>query len=145
MHLPGLWREIVPLPGDDLSQTDTEREVEVGAVILAPGFRPFDPVQKPEYGYERYPNVLTSLEFERLLSATGPCGGKVKRPSDNADPEKIAWIQCVGSRDAGIGREYCSSICCMQATKQAMIAREHDPRGCRHHLFSGPEGPGQGF
>ena len=62
------------------------------------------------------------------LSATGPCGGKVKRPSDNAEPQKIAWIQCVGSRDAGIGREYCSSICCMQATKQAMIAREHDPR-----------------
>ena len=84
-------------------------------------------MEKPEYGYQRYPNVLTSLEFERLLSATGPCGGKVKRPSDNAEPQKIAWIQCVGSRDAAIGREYCSSICCMQATKQAMISREHDP------------------
>jgi heterodisulfide reductase subunit A len=137
--------KLCPSQAVDLSQTDTEREVEVGAVILAPGFRPFDPLEKPEYGYERYPNVLTSLEFERLLSATGPCGGKVKRPSDNADPQKIAWIQCVGSRDAGIGREYCSSICCMQATKQAMIAREHDPRVAATIFFLDLRAQGKGF
>jgi heterodisulfide reductase subunit A len=137
--------KLCPSQAVDLSQTDEDREVEVGAVILAPGFRPFDALQKPEYGYERYPNVLTSLEFERLLSATGPCGGKVKRPSDSAEPQKIAWIQCVGSRDAGIGREYCSSICCMQATKQAMIAQEHDPRVSATIFFLDLRAQGKGF
>ncbi|MCJ7818967.1 MAG: FAD-dependent oxidoreductase [Syntrophales bacterium] len=137
--------KLCPSQAVDLSLTDTDREVEVGAIILAPGFRPFDPLQKPEYGYERYPNVLTSLEFERLLSATGPSGGKVKRPSDNAEPQKIAWIQCVGSRDAGIGREYCSSICCMQATKQAMLSREHDPGVAATIFFLDLRAQGKGF
>ncbi|MGA8571645.1 MAG: FAD-dependent oxidoreductase [Desulfobaccales bacterium] len=102
------------------------RQLEVGAMILAPGFRPFDAGEKPEYGYGRYPNVVTSLQFERLLSATGPYEGHVLRPSDGAPPRKVAWIQCVGSRDASCGREYCSYVCCMYATKQAIIAREHD-------------------
>ncbi|MHB8066944.1 MAG: FAD-dependent oxidoreductase [Desulfobaccales bacterium] len=102
------------------------RQLEVGAMILAPGFRPFDAAQKPEYGFGRYPNVVTSLQFERTLSATGPFGGHVQRPSDNRAPRKVAWIQCVGSRDAACGREYCSYVCCMYATKQAIIAREHD-------------------
>ncbi len=137
--------KLCPAQAVDFSQTDEDREVEVGAIILAPGFRPFDALEKPEYGYERYPNVLNSLEFERLLSATGPCGGKVKRPSDNAEPKKIAWIQCVGSRDAGIGREYCSSICCMQATKQAMIAREHDPGVEATIFFLDLRAQGKGF
>ncbi len=102
------------------------RQLEVGALILAPGFRPFDAAQKPEYGFGRYPNVITSLQFERLLSATGPTGGHVLRPSDGQAPQKVAWIQCVGSRDASCGREYCSYVCCMYATKQAIIAQEHD-------------------
>ncbi|MGD0828479.1 MAG: FAD-dependent oxidoreductase, partial [Desulfobaccales bacterium] len=102
------------------------RQIEVGAMILAPGFRPFDAGEKPEYGYGRYPNVVTSLQFERILSATGPYDGHVRRPSDGAPPRKAAWIQCIGSRDASCGREYCSYVCCMYATKQAIIAREHD-------------------
>jgi heterodisulfide reductase subunit A len=137
--------KICPAQAVNLSQADEDREVEVGAVILAPGFKPFDALQKPEYGYERYPNVLNSLEFERLLSATGPCGGKVRRPSDSTEPGRIAWIQCVGSRDAGIGREYCSSVCCMQATKQAMIAREHDPRVEATIFFLDLRAQGKGF
>jgi heterodisulfide reductase subunit A-like polyferredoxin len=111
----------------DHKQKAQTRTLNVGAVILAPGFRPYDARLKPEYGYGRYPNVLTSLEFERMLSATGPFDGKVKRPSDGAAPRKVAWIQCVGSRDASIGREYCSYVCCMYAAKQAIIAKEHDP------------------
>ncbi|MEJ5330177.1 MAG: FAD-dependent oxidoreductase [Desulfobaccales bacterium] len=103
------------------------RELEVGALILAPGFRPFEADQKAEYGFGRYPNVVTSLQFERLLSATGPTGGHVVRPSDHQAPRKVAWIQCVGSRDASLNREYCSYVCCMYATKQAIIAKEHDP------------------
>ncbi len=109
-------------------QKPETRQLAVGAIILAPGFRPFDARLKPEYGYGRYPNVVTALEFERILSATGPCLGHVQRPSDGKAPQKVAWIQCVGSRDATLGREYCSYACCMYATKQAIIAREHDHR-----------------
>jgi heterodisulfide reductase subunit A-like polyferredoxin len=110
----------------DHQQQPRTETLEVGALILSPGFRPFDARQKPEYGYGRYPNVITALEFERELSATGPFGGHVQRPSDRQAPKKVAWIQCVGSRDASIGREYCSYVCCMYAAKQSIIAREHD-------------------
>ncbi len=99
--------------------------LQVGAVIASPGFEIFDARLKEEYGYGRYPNVLTSLEFERVLSASGPFGGHVQRPSDGREPKRVAWIQCVGSRDASINREYCSYVCCMYATKQAIIAKEH--------------------
>ncbi len=126
-------------------QQPRTQTLEVGAVILAPGFRTFDAKLKPEYGYGRYPNVITSLEFERLLSATGPCAGHVKRPSDQADPQKIAWIQCVGSRDASIGREYCSYVCCMYAAKQSIIAKEHDPRVSPTIFFIDFRAQGKGF
>ncbi|MBU2608351.1 MAG: FAD-dependent oxidoreductase [Chloroflexi bacterium] len=103
-----------------------EEEIEVGSVLLAPGFDPFDATIKGEYGYGRIPNVVTSMEFERILSASGPYLGQVMRPSDGRHPVKIAWIQCVGSRDETCGRDYCSSVCCMYATKEAIIAKEHD-------------------
>jgi heterodisulfide reductase subunit A len=109
----------------DFTQQDQIQGIEVGAAILAPGFEQFDPNLKPELGYGRYPNVVSSLQFERILSASGPYLGKVLRPSDGRAPEKIAWIQCVGSREAG--RDYCSSVCCMYATKEAIIAKEHEP------------------
>lgn len=102
-----------------------ELEVEVGSVVLAPGFEPFDATLKGEFGYGRMPNVVTSMEFERILSASGPFQGQVLRPSDGRHAMKIAWIQCVGSRDETCGRDYCSSVCCMYATKEAIIAREH--------------------
>lgn len=104
-----------------------ELELPVVGVILAPGFKTFDPRLKQEYGYGRYANVMTSLEFERLLAASGPTNGEIRCPKDGSHPKKIAWIQCVGSRDASIGRDYCSSVCCMQAMKQAMVAKDHDP------------------
>ncbi len=110
----------------DHSMQPRTRQLEVGAMILAPGFRPFDAGLKPEYGWGRYPNVVTSLQFERFLSATGPYDGHVLRPGDGKPPRRVAWIQCVGSRDASCGREYCSYVCCMYATKQAIIAQEHD-------------------
>jgi heterodisulfide reductase subunit A len=114
-----------PAEAIDFSQKPKERHLNVGAIILAPGFDTFQAELKGEYGYGRYPNVLTSLDFERVLSASGPYQGHVQRPSDAREPGKIAWIQCVGSRDASLGREYCSSVCCMYATKQAIIAKEH--------------------
>ncbi len=103
-------------------------EIAVGAVILAPGFEEFDARVKSEYGYGRLADVVTSIEFERLLSASGPFGGHLQRPSDGAEPVKVAWLQCVGSRDTSVDRGYCSSVCCMYATKQAVIAKEHDAK-----------------
>jgi len=107
-------------------QRDKVLELDVGAVILAPGYELFEAELKGEYGYGVYPNVVTSLEFERLLSATGPTKGALRRPSDGKHPHRIAFLQCVGSRDTAGGAEYCSSICCMYSTKEAIIAREHD-------------------
>ncbi len=104
------------------------RRFEVGSVILSPGYEVFDAARRGEFGYGVYPNVMTSLEFERLLSASGPTSGEIRRPSDDTHPKRIAWIQCVGSRDVTCQRDACSSICCMYATKEAVIAREHDKR-----------------
>jgi heterodisulfide reductase subunit A len=106
---------------------DEKIEIEVGSIILSPGFDEFSPALKTEYGYGRFPNVVSSIEFERFLSASGPFKGQILRPSDDTHPKKIAWIQCVGSRDPHIGKGYCSSVCCMYATKEAVIAKEHAP------------------
>ncbi len=109
------------------AQKDEMLNLTTGAVILAGGFETFDAAQKGEYGHGRWPNVITSLEYERILSAAGPFQGRIQRLSDGETPSRIAWIQCVGSRDKHIGQEYCSAVCCMSATKQAMITREHAP------------------
>lgn len=106
---------------------DREYELRVGAVILCPGYDLLDPSAYSEYGYGIHPNVVTSMQFERILSASGPYEGHVLRPSDNKEPRRIAFIQCVGSRDVSRGAEYCSSVCCMHSTKQALLAREHIP------------------
>jgi len=109
----------------DFKQKPYELEVEVGAVIIASGYEVFDARLKGEFGYGVFANVITSLEFERLISASGPYFGHIQRPSDNQPPKKIAWIQCVGSRDRRLNRGYCSSVCCMYATKEAILAKEH--------------------
>jgi len=100
-------------------------ELSVGALILAPGYQTYRPELSTEYGLGRYPNVVTSMQFERILSASGPCSGHVERPSDHATPRRIAFLQCVGSRDQN--HDYCSSVCCMAATKEAVMAKEHEP------------------
>jgi heterodisulfide reductase subunit A len=123
----GTCQEVCKANAIVYSEKDEDVELSVGAIILAPGFEEFDPTLKSEYGYSRYPNVVSSIEFERILSATGPYGGTVLRPSDGDLPRKIAFIQCVGSRDAKLGNNYCSSACCMYAIKEAVIAREHNP------------------
>lgn len=105
---------------------ETETTIDIGSVIFSPGIEVFDAGRRGEFGYGQYNNVVTSIEFERLLSASGPTSGAVERPGDGKHPKKIAWIQCVGSRDHSCDRDYCSSVCCMYATKEAFIAREHD-------------------
>jgi len=106
-------------------QEDEIVTLDTGALILAGGFEPFDARRKGEYGYGRWPNVITSLEYERILSAAGPFQGHIQRLSDGKIPRRIAWIQCVGSRDSHMGNDYCSAVCCMSAIKQAMITKEH--------------------
>jgi heterodisulfide reductase subunit A len=108
-------------------QKPEELEVEVGAIILATGYRVFDTSKKADYGHGKYDNVVTGLTLERLLSASGPTGGHVVRPSDGKIPKKIAYLQCVGSRDPSIGNSYCSRVCCMYALKQARLLKEHVP------------------
>jgi len=109
---------------------DITRDLNVGSVIIAAGTKPFDPSGLDDiYMYKRSPNVMTSLEFERILSAGGPTMGHLVRPSDEKEPEKIAWLQCIGSRDNNrCGNGYCSSVCCMYAIKDAMIAKEHSAK-----------------
>jgi len=111
----------------DHCMKDRTIELEVGSVILTPGFTEFAAEKKGEFGFGRYPNVLTSVQFERMLSASGPFEGHVIRPSDGKPARRIAWIQCVGSRDTRCGNEYCSSVCCMVSTKQALVAADHQP------------------
>jgi heterodisulfide reductase subunit A-like polyferredoxin len=109
----------------DHNMTEKTVELEVGAVVLTPGFEEFDARRKGEFGWGRYQNVVTSVQFERMLSAAGPFQGHVLRLSDGREAKNIAWIQCVGSRDSKCGNDYCSSVCCMASTKQAMVAADH--------------------
>ncbi|MFW9900327.1 MAG: FAD-dependent oxidoreductase [Candidatus Thorarchaeota archaeon] len=109
----------------DFDQKDEEIELNVGSIIVATGYDIFDPKSLESLGYGRYSNVVTALEFERLICASGPLGGHLTRPSDKNEPKKLAFINCVGSRDIK-NNPYCSSCCCMYTTKEAMIAYEHD-------------------
>jgi len=125
----GLCAEVCAVHAVDYAQQPKQEAVRVGAVVLAAGFDDLPGDIRPEYGWGRFPNVVTSPQFERILSASGPYAGEVLRPSDGKRPARIAWLQCVGSRDEHRGRGYCSSVCCTYATKEAVIAKEHLGRG----------------
>ena len=127
-----LCERVCPAKAVDFDQQPETIKINVGSVILSPGFQEFDPRLKSEYGYRRFLNVVSSIEFERMMNASGPYGGKIIRPSDGKIPRKVAFIQCVGSRDAQLGNNYCSAACCMYAIKEAVIAKEHSssPLGC---------------
>ncbi|MDR0882553.1 MAG: FAD-dependent oxidoreductase [Candidatus Adiutrix sp.] len=122
----GSCQKVCPAKAVDYEQKAEEITLGVGAVILAPGFTPYKPKDFETYRYADNPNVMTALEFERLLGATGPSMGHVVRSSDHKEPESIAFLQCVGSRDVNrADNGYCSSVCCMYAIKEAIIAKEH--------------------
>jgi len=107
-------------------ETEDNITLNVGSVILTAGMKAFDPSNLDNFQHSNFPNVITSLEFERILSAGGPTTGHVTRPSDGKEPKKIAWLQCVGSRDLNrCDNQYCSSVCCMYAVKEAVLAKEH--------------------
>jgi heterodisulfide reductase subunit A len=123
----GICQEICEAQAIDYEQKAQSLKINAGALVLTSGVKLFDANRKKEYGYDRYDNVITSIEFERILSSSGPTAGEVLRPSDGRPPKKIAFIQCTGSRDPSVGNEFCSSVCCMYSIKEAAIAKEHDP------------------
>jgi heterodisulfide reductase subunit A len=118
----GLCVDVCPTDAINLDDQPWEETIQVGAIILAMGYNLTDPYELAEYGYGRYPNVVHSMQYERYVSRSGPTEGLLLRPSDNKPPRKIAWLQCIGSRDQK--HPYCSSICCMYATKEAVLAKE---------------------
>lgn len=124
----GICSQVCTNNAIDFNQRPQKKEIKVGAIILAPGYETFDPSKRNDYGYGRYQNVVTSLDFERLLCSTGPFEGEIRRPSDHRHPHKIAWIHCVGSRQVTPGgNSYCSAVCCTYTQKQVILAKDHDP------------------
>jgi heterodisulfide reductase subunit A2 len=122
----GACKKICPTDAINFDDTAEQLKLNVGSIIVTAGFKTFDPTVFDNYQHAKLPDVVTSMEFERILSAGGPTTGHVKRPSDGKEPAKIAWLQCVGSRDLNkCDNEYCSSVCCMYAIKEAVIAKEH--------------------
>ncbi len=129
----------------DYEQKDEEKEISVGAVIVTTGFDPFDAKKITSLHFGEFPNVVTTLQFERLLNASGPTGGEVIRPSDQKHPKKIAFLQCVGSRNPVLERNYCSAACCMYAIKEAIMAKEHDPNVDAYIYYMDIRAFGKGF
>ncbi len=134
----------------DFEQEDEIVEVDVGTVIVATGFDVFDAKRKPEYGYEDNDNVITGLEFERMVSASGPTDGHIllgrdKKGEGGWEPKKVAFIHCVGSRDESVGNEYCSRVCCMYLAKQAHLIREKLPDAEINVFYMDMRAYGKGF
>ena len=123
----GLCVQACPSDAVEFDQKAEEIDMNVGAIIVATGYELFDPHRKEEYGYGVYSDVLTNMELERLLNASGPTRGKVVCPSSKKTPSKVAFIQCVGSRDESVGNPYCSRVCCMSAMKNAQLLKERYP------------------
>lgn len=125
---------------------DMEDEIvveDVGAIVTATGYDLFDHTRYTEYGGGRYPDVITSLQYERLLSASGPTGGHVRRPSDGREPKTVVFIQCVGSRDRSVDRPYCSGFCCMYTAKQAVLTKDHIPDSRSYVFYMDIRAPGK--
>jgi len=139
-----LCESACPRDAIDFEQQDEEQELKVGAVVVATGFDPLDPTGLTQYGYGRHENVISALEYERLICASGPTGGHVNKPSDGGPVKSIAFIQCVGSRDLD-NYPYCSSVCCMHATKEAILANEHDPDVSSYIFYMDMRAAGKGF
>jgi heterodisulfide reductase subunit A len=143
----GLCEKVCPAGAVNMEQKPEENELSVGAIIVATGFDMFDPSAISHFGYGRFKNVITGMELERLLCASGPTGGHLIRPSDGKIPRSIAFIQCVGSRDrrGWIAHSYCSSICCKYAVKDAVLIKEHEPNSLVTIFYIDMRAFGKGF
>jgi heterodisulfide reductase subunit A len=129
----------------DLTERDRIRSLDVGAIVVATGIDIFDARRFPEYGYGRYPDVITNLQFERLCNASGPTGGRLVRPSDGKTPQSVVFIQCVGSRDRARGAEYCSKVCCMISAKQLSIFKHFNHEGQAYVFYIDNRTGGKGY
>jgi len=129
----------------DLHMQDEIVELNVGTIIVATGMSVFDPTPLDEYGYTRFPNVVTSMELERLICGSGPTQGSLVRPSDQRTPKRIGFIQCVGSRTENRGNPYCSNVCCMNTVKDSLLIKEHDPEAEIYVFYMDIRAFGKGF
>ena len=129
----------------DFHMSDQTLHERVGTIVVATGLTPYDPRILDEYGYSRFPDVLTSLEFERLVNAGGPTGGELVRPSDRRRPAAVGFIQCVGSRTARRGKSYCSNVCCMNTVKSTLVLKEHHPEMAVKVFYIDMRAFGKGF
>ncbi|MCG6972874.1 MAG: FAD-dependent oxidoreductase [Desulfobacterales bacterium] len=141
----GICRKICPAGAVDYDQKPETLQIDAGALVISTGFEPALTASEGEFGYGRYQNVVTSLQYERMLSATGPYEGHIRRPSDGKVPHSVAWIQCVMSRDPSRNRPFCSSVCCMHAAKQAILTRTHEPDTRAAIYFMDVRAQGKGF
>lgn len=138
-------QKVCPSNAINYEQKAVEDTLKVSSIILATGFDIFDVSKLSEYGYGRFKNVVDSMEFERILCASGPTGGHLVRPSDGKEPEDIVFVQCVGSRNSHRGCSFCSSVCCVYATKESMLVREHSPSTKAHIMYIDIRAGGKGF
>jgi len=141
----GVCAKICPTGAVNYEMQDEIVPVKVGGIIAATGYDLVDWTGYEEYGAGRYPDVITSLQYERLLSASGPTGGHIKRPSDGREPKEVVFVQCVGSRDKSIGRPYCSGFCCMYTAKQAILTKDHIPDSNSYVFYMDIRSPGKGY
>ncbi|PXF58568.1 MAG: hypothetical protein C4B58_06090 [Deltaproteobacteria bacterium] len=141
----GLCAAVCQAKAIRFDQQEEMLNLEVGAVVLAPGFGRISKDVLRRYGWGRFDDVLTAFEFERLMCASGPTSGEIVRVSDRHHPRRIAFLQCIGSRDETCGNNYCSSVCCMYAIKQATMAREHDPEAEITLFYMDVRTHGKGF
>jgi heterodisulfide reductase subunit A len=141
----GVCQKICPADAVEYDQKPETLQINAGAVVISTGFEPALTAKEGEFGYGRYQNVVTSLQYERMLSATGPYEGHIRRPSDGKVPQSVAWIQCVMSRDPSRNRPFCSSVCCMHAAKQAILTRTHEPDTEAAIYFMDVRAHGKGF
>jgi len=141
----GVCSKICPVKAINFDMQDTIVTEEVGAIIVATGYDLFDHSIYGEYGAGRYPDVISGLQYERILSASGPSGGHIRRPSDGREPKDIVFIACVGSRDPSVGRPYCSGVCCMYIAKQAILTRDHLPESNSYVFYMDIRAPGKNY
>ncbi len=139
----GVCEKVCPTKAIRYDQQDTFVEEQVGAIVAATGYDLFDHTKYNEYGAGRYPDVITSMQYERLLSASGPTGGHIKRPSDGKEPKNVVFVQCVGSRDKSVDRPYCSGFCCMYTAKQTILTKDHLPESQSYVFYMDIRAPGK--
>jgi heterodisulfide reductase subunit A len=140
-----ICQKVCPSNAINYEQKPEETELNVSSIILATGFDVFDPSNMSEYGYGRFKNVVHSMEFERIICASGPTGGHLVRPSDGKEPKSIVFVQCVGSRSQHGDFPFCSSVCCVYATKESILVKEHAPETQTYIMYIDMRAVGKGF